>query len=253
MDSTRHRGRVALVTGAGSGIGRATALRLAQEGADVIGCDVDADGLEDTRAELDRAGAVAELRVADITSQHDVDRLVRDAGPRVDILANVAGIMDHFIPVDAMDDDTWNRVLDVNLTGAMRLSRAVLPLMRRNTGGAVVTVASEAALHAGAAGAAYTTSKHALIGLVRSMAFYYGPDGVRSNAVLPGPVETGIGRTSTPAVPWAMERAKVALAAMPPEPAQPDQIASVISWLACEEASDVNGALVTADGGWAAA
>jgi NAD(P)-dependent dehydrogenase (short-subunit alcohol dehydrogenase family) len=85
------------------------------------------------------------------------------------------------------------------------------------------------------------------------MAFYYGPDGVRSNAVLPGPVETGIGRTSTPAVPWAMERAKVALATMPPTPAQPDQIAAVISWLACEEASDVNGALVTADGGWAAA
>ena len=85
------------------------------------------------------------------------------------------------------------------------------------------------------------------------MAFYYAPDGVRSNAVLPGPVETGIGATSTPAVPWAMERAKVALATMPPEPAQPDQIASVISWLACDEASDVNGALVTADGGWAAA
>ncbi len=253
MDATRHRGRVAIVTGAGSGIGQATVLRLVQEGADVVGCDVDEHGLGVTGDELERLGAKAELHVADITSQHDVDRLVREAGPRVDVLANVAGIMDHFIPVDAMDDETWQHVLDVNLTGAMRLSRAVLPLMLRNSGGAVVSVASEASLHAGAAGAAYTTSKHALIGLVRSMAFYYGPNGVRSNAVLPGPVETGIGRTSTPAVPWAMERAKVALATMPPTPAQPDQIAAVISWLACEEASDVNGALVTADGGWAAA
>ena len=253
MDTSRHTGSVALVTGAGSGIGRATALRLAQEGATVVGCDVDEAGLDGTRRALEDAGRTAELRRADITRQDDVDRLVAGAGPRVDVLANVAGIMDHFIPVDAMDDETWDRVLAVNLTGAMRLSRAVLPLMLRNGGGAVVTVASEASLHAGAAGAAYATSKHGLIGLVRSMAFYYAPNRVRSNAVLPGPVATGIGATSTPAVPWAMERARVALAAMPPEPAQPDQIASVISWLACDEASDVNGALVTADGGWAAA
>ena len=253
MDSTRHTGRVALVTGAGSGIGRATALRLAQEGADVVGCDIDEGGLDGTRRALEEVGAAAELHLADITEQHDVDRLVREAGPRIDVLANVAGVMDHFIPLGEMDDATWSRVLDVNLTGAMRLSRAALPLMQRNGGGAIVTVASEASLHAGAAGAAYTTSKHALVGLVRSVAFYYAPDGVRSNAVLPGPVATGIGATSTPEVPWAMERAKAALAAMPPEPAQPDQIATVISWLACDEASDVNGALVTADGGWAAA
>ena len=253
MDSTRHTGRVALVTGAGSGIGRATAIRLAQEGADVVGCDVDEGGLDGTRRELDDLGIDAELHVADITEQHDVDRLVKATGPRIDVLANVAGIMDHFIPLGDMDDATWTRVMDVNVTGAMRLSRAALPLMQRNGGGAIVTVASEASLHAGAAGTAYATSKHALVGLVRSVAFYYGPDGVRSNAVLPGPVETGIGATSTPEVPWAMERAKVALAACPPVPAQPDQIAAVISWLACEEASDVNGALVTADGGWAAA
>lgn len=253
MDSNRHQEHVALVTGAGSGIGRATAIRLAREGAQVVGCDIDEAALDGTRRLLDELGHTAELHAADITDQADVDRLVAAAGPRVDVLANVAGIMDHFIPLGELDDGTWERVMDVNLNGAMRLSRAVLPRMRANDGGAIVTVASEASLHAGAAGTAYATSKHALIGLVRSVAFYYGPDGIRSNAVLPGAVETNIGRTSTPEVPWAMERAQVALAAMPPRAAQPDQIAAAISWLACDEASDVNGALLTADGGWCAA
>ncbi|MBM3680069.1 MAG: SDR family oxidoreductase [Actinobacteria bacterium] len=253
MDPTRHRGRTALVTGAGSGIGRATAIRLAREGADVVGCDIDEAGLEGTRRALEDAGQAADLHLADITDQAAIDRLVEQAGPRVDVLANVAGIMDHFIPLGDLDDATWDHVMDVNLTGAMRLSRAVLPVMQANHGGAIVTVASEASLHPGAAGTAYATSKHALVGLVRSVAFYYGPDGIRSNAVLPGNVETNIGTTSTPAVPWAMERAKIALAPMPPRAAQPDEIAAAISWRACDEASDVNGALLTADGGWCAA
>ncbi|MGI9116949.1 MAG: SDR family NAD(P)-dependent oxidoreductase [Gaiellales bacterium] len=253
MDTTRHAGRIAVVTGAGSGIGRATVLRLAQEGASVIGCDVDSAGLDATRAALAHVGATAEFDVADITDQAAVDRLVAAAGPRIDVLANVAGIMDHFLPLGEMDDATWERVLAVNLTGTMRLSRAVLPVMEAGGGGAIVTVASEASLGAGASGTAYATSKHALIGLVRSIAFYYAPRGVRSNAVLPGAVATGIGTTAAPRVPWAMERARLAMATMPPEPAEPDAIAAVISWLACDEAANVNGALVTADGGWAAA
>lgn len=135
----------------------------------------------------------------------------------------------------------------------MRLSRAVLPVMERAGGGAIVTVASEASLGAGCAGATYTTSKHGVIGLVRHIAYFYGPRHIRSNAVLPGAVATAIGATSTARAQWAMDRAGLAMATMPPEPADPDQIATVISWLACDEASNVNGALVTADGGWAAA
>lgn len=253
MDATRHANRIALVTGAGSGIGRATVLRLAQEGAAVIGCDISSDGLDGTRRALDEMGLSAELDIADVTDQGDVDRLVAAAGPRVDLLANVAGIMDHFLPLGEVDDATWNRVLDVNLTGVMRLSRAVLPLMERNGGGAIVTVASKASIGAGASGVAYTSSKHAVIGLVQSIAYYYAPHGIRANAVLPGAVETGIGTTAAPRVAWAMERAQLSMATMPPTPAQPDQIATVISWLASDEASNVNGALVSADGGWSAA
>jgi len=252
MDKTRHAGKVAIVTGAGSGIGRATVLRLAQEGAHVIGCDVNSQTLDETRSILKEADLSANLIVADVTKQADIDRLVAAAGPQVTILANVAGIMDHFVPLGDLKDDLWNRVMDVNLNGVMRLTRAVLPVMELAGGGAIVTVASEASLSAGAAGVAYTTSKHAVIGLVKSVAYFYGPKKIRSNAVLPGPVATSIGSSAAPAVPWAMERAMLSMATMP-APAQPDQIAAVISWLASDEASNVNGALVTSDGGWAAA
>ncbi len=252
MDKTRHAGKVAIVTGAGSGIGRATVLRLAHEGAQVVGCDVNSQALDETRSIVEKAGLTATLLVADVTKQADIDRLVAAAGPQVTVLANVAGIMDHFVPLGDLTDDLWNRVIDVNLNGVMRLTRAVLPVMHLAGGGSIVTVASEASLGAGAAGVAYTTSKHAVIGLVKSVAYFYGPKNIRSNAVLPGPVATSIGASAAPTVPWAMERAMLSMATMP-APAEPDQIATLISWLASDEASNINGALVTADGGWSTA
>lgn len=252
MDTTRHAGRVAIVTGAGSGIGRATALRLAAEGAQVLGCDVNEPGLQETVALIAERGGTAAAVVGDISLQADVDRIVAAAGPRVDILANVAGIMDHFIPLGELDDATWERVLGVNLTGVMRLSRAVLPGMLERGGGSIVTVASKATLGAGAAGVAYTTSKHAVAGLVKSIAYYYGPQGIRSNAVLPGAVATNIGTSAAPVSTWSMERAQLSMATMAPV-AEPDQIATAISWLASDEASNINGALLAADGGWSTA
>jgi NAD(P)-dependent dehydrogenase (short-subunit alcohol dehydrogenase family) len=252
MDTTRHQGKVAIVTGAANGIGRATVLRLAKEGATVIGCDVNAAALSETEQLLTEAGTTAQLLVADITRQEDVDRVVAAAGPAIDILANVAGIMDNFVPLGDLDDALWERVLGVNVTGVMRLTRAVLPIMETAGHGAIVTVASKASLGAGAAGVSYTTSKHAVIGLIKSVAYYYGGKGIRSNAVLPGGVMTAIGATSNPLVPWAMDRAQLSMATMS-RMAEPDEIAAVLSWLACDEASNVNGAVVSADGGWATA
>lgn len=253
MDTTRHEGKTAIVTGASSGIGRATVFRLAREGARVIGCDVNDQTIEETRTALAEAGLDATLVKADITNQEDVDRLVAEAGDTIGILANVAGIMDFFLPLDEVDDDTWDRVVAVNLTGVMRLTRAVLPLMKAAGGGAVVTVGSKASTGAGASGVAYASSKHGVIGLVKHIAFFYSSDGIRSNAVLPGPVDTGIGTTAAPRSPWAMERAMASMATMPQVPAQPDEMATLISWLASDEASYINGAVVAADGGWSAA
>ena len=161
--------------------------------------------------------------------------------------------MDFFLPLGEMDDATFDHVMAVNVYGPMRLSRAVLPIMEKQGGGSIVTVASKASLGAGASGTAYTTSKHAVIGLVKSIAYYYGPKKIRSNAVLPGAVATAIGSTAMPKVPWAFERAQLSMATMNPVPAEPDQIATLVSWLASEEASNVNGAVVSADGGWSAA
>jgi len=252
MDTTRHAGKVAIVTGAANGIGRATALRLAREGARVVGCDANPAAIDETRAAFAADGVDVELLQVDVTKQEDVDRLVAAAGPRIDILANVAGIMDHFMPIGEVDDATWNRVLDVNLTGVMRLTRAVIPMMKAQGGGAIVTVASKASLGAGASGVAYAASKHGVIGLVKSVAYYYGPDRIRSNAVLPGPVETGIGATAAPANEWTMQRAMLSMATMS-APAQPDEIATAVSWLASDEASNVNGAILSDDGGWSSA
>jgi len=252
MDTSRHQGKVAIVTGAANGIGRATVLRLAKEGATVIGCDVNAAALGETEQLLATAGTTAQLVVADISRQDDVDRVVAAAGPTIDILANVAGIMDNFVPLGELEDALWERVMGVNVTGVMRLTRAVIPGMEAAGHGAIVTVASKASLGAGASGVSYTTSKHAVIGLVKSVAYYYGGKGIRSNAVLPGGVMTAIGATSNPLVPWAMERAQLSMATMG-RMADPDEIATVISWLASDEASNVNGAVVSADGGWATA
>ena len=248
MDSKRHEGKSALVTGAGSGIGRATVVRLAAEDARVIACDVDEEGLALT---VQDAGPGATAVIADITDQAAVDAVFGDI-TRLDILVNNAGVMDHFLPITETDDATWNHVLAVNLTGVMRLTRAALPLMEQHGSGAVITVGSEGSLSGGVSGVSYASSKHGVLGLVRHVAYYYGPKGIRSNAVLPGAVATGIGRTAAPESQWAIERSAAALATMPPM-ADPDQIAAVISWLACDEASNVNGAMVTADGGWSAA
>lgn len=252
MDSERYRGKVVIVTGAGSGIGRATVNRLAGEGARVIGCDVDDKGLHVTAGQLAKDSLSADLLVADVTKQADVEAVIAEAGNRVDLLANVAGIMDHFLPLGEIDDDTWFRVMGVNIDGVMRMTRAVLPLMQQQESGAIVTVASEASLRGGSAGVAYTCSKHAVIGLVQHVAYFYGPLGIRSNAVLPGPVATGIGSSAEPRSEWAMKRAMQSLAVMGPV-AQPVSIATAISWLGCEEAANVNGAILSADGGWSAA
>jgi NAD(P)-dependent dehydrogenase (short-subunit alcohol dehydrogenase family) len=254
MDTTRHTGRIALVTGAAYGIGRQTCLRLAREGAVVVGMDHDPEGLRLAAAAFDGAGVSVTLREADVTQTTDIDRIVDDTlarHERIDILANVAGIMDWFLPAHEVDDETWNRVIAVNVTGPMLLGRRILPGMMARRSGAIVNVSSAGGLRGGAAGVAYTVSKHAVIGYTRSVAWTYQTEGIRCNAVCPGAVETNIATTGVPRSAWGIGRlAKIHAAGE--RMAKPDEIAALISWLASDEASDVNGAIVTADGGWTA-
>jgi NAD(P)-dependent dehydrogenase (short-subunit alcohol dehydrogenase family) len=251
VDVRRHEGRIAVVTGAASGIGRATAVRLAREGATVLGCNVSDSSREKAERFFAEQMVDVQMARADITEQEAVDSLLERAGGRIDLLVNAAGVMDNYLPLGDLDDDTWHRVVDVNLTGLMRVCRAALRVMLPQGGGAIVTVGSRASLGAGPAGLAYATTKHGLLGLVKSIAYYYGPQGIRSNVVLPGGVHSEMHKTSQRSG-WAFERAALAKATMP-EKGQPDEIAAVISWLGSDEASYVNGAIVTADGGWSAA
>lgn len=250
-EQRRYAGRVALVTGAASGIGQAVAVQLAAEGAAVVGCDVDMEALAGTGRLIEDGGGEAVMLTADVTAQDDVERVVAALPGRVDFLASVAGIMDFFLPADELDDATWDRVLAVNLTGPMRLCRAVLPLMRAQGRGAIVNVSSVGGLTGSVAGSAYTASKHGLIGLTRSVACLYAADGIRANAVCPGGVQTNIGRTATPKVAWAYERLEKSFVRAV-RMAQPSQISTLICWLGSDEADNVNGAIVTSDGGWTA-
>ena len=195
------------------------------------------------------------MLAGDVCVQADVDRVVKaalDAYGRIDILVNNAGLNDWFLPVHALDDDTWRSVMGVNVEGVMRLCRAVVPGMMERHSGAIVNVSSIGGLGGGASGFAYTTSKHAVIGMTRSLAWTYRAAGLRCNAVCPGGVVTNIGTTSIPRDEWGFEQLKP-YHALAGRMAQPDEIAALISWLASDEASNVNGAIVAADNGWTVA
>lgn len=248
LDQGRFTGKTVIVTGAGSGIGRATASRVAREGGRVVAVDVSQERLDEFVAE--HPGADIVPLVADITDDAGVARIVEAAGATIDALANVAGIMDDMTPVGEISDAVWERVFRVNVTGTMKLMRAVIPTMLAQGGGSIVNTASEAALRGSAAGAAYTASKHAVVGLTKSSAFMYGPSGIRTNAVAPGPTITNI--EATFASPLGAERVRTGMAVMP-DAVEADALAASITFLLSDDGVNVNGVTLASDGGWSAA
>lgn len=241
----RFAGKTVIVTGAGSGIGRATASRVAREGGRVIAVDISQERLDELTKEL--SGSDVTILVGDITSDESVQSIVAAAGDHIDGLANVAGIMDNMTPLHEVTDDVWNRVMNVNVLGMMKLSRAVLPLMLASGAGAIVNVGSEASIKASVAGAAYTTSKHAVAGLSKSMAFMYGPSGIRTNVVAPGAVRTNIEAKFESEL--GGKRVNTTFAAMP-KPAEAPALAAVITYLLSDDSVNINGAVLPSDGGW---
>ena len=244
----RFTGKTVIVTGAGSGIGRATASRVAREGGRVIAVDISQERLDEFVKEQKKMDVVAVA--GDISADATIAAIVKAAGTTIDGLANVAGIMDNMTPVHEVSDEVWQRVFRINVDGTMKLMRAVVPSMLAQARGSIVNIASEAALRGSAAGAAYTASKHAVAGLTKSSAFMYGPSGIRVNAVAPGPTITNI--EATFASELGSERVQLAMSVMP-DPAEAEALAASITFLLSDDGVNLNGVILPSDGGWSVA
>jgi NAD(P)-dependent dehydrogenase (short-subunit alcohol dehydrogenase family) len=253
----RLQDKVAVITGAGSGIGLAIARCFAAEGAAVIAGDWNGERLDVAVAGIREVGGTAAGAQGNIADQSAAEALVDLAisgHGRVDVLVNNAGVMDYMQGVGEVSDDIWRRVMGINLDGPMFTMRRAVPQMVRQGGGSIVNIASTAGIEGGAAGVAYTASKHALVGLTRNTAWMYATQGIRCNAICPGGTRTNIGETM-PAErmdPAGTARAR-AYAALIPAALDPEDIAALALFLASDESRRINGAIIPADGGWTAA
>ncbi|MDX6604465.1 MAG: hypothetical protein QOF23_974 [Solirubrobacterales bacterium] len=251
MATGRLEGKVAVVTGAGSGIGRASAELFAAEGARVAVVDVNSESSQETAEAIGRAGGEAIAIPTDVSDPEAVQAMADAAVERfgrVDVLMSNAGILDDFEPAAETSDEVWNRILGVNLNGMFFTARALIPQMLEHGGGAIINVASTAGLNGGNGGAAYTTSKHGVIGFTRQLCFDYARKGIRCNVICPGAVETGmteeIFSSGDAEVMKAVESAPIG------RWAQPEELAAAALFLASDDASFVNGAVYVVDGGF---
>jgi NAD(P)-dependent dehydrogenase (short-subunit alcohol dehydrogenase family) len=249
----RLKDKVVVITGAASGIGRGTAIRFAQEGAILVLGDRHAQRLGEVVSLVRAVGTVVASAVGDISDQSVAEALVDMAVTthgRIDVLVNDAGIMDHFHGVGELSNEVWRRVLATNLDGPMFTCRRAIPTMRKQGKGSIVNIASNSGLRGSSAGAAYTTSKHALIGLTRNTASSYGKEGIRCNAICPGGVNTNIRESMMGQECDAGGLARcMEISNLIPTMLEPSDIASLALYLASDEARYINGIAVSADAG----
>lgn len=250
----RLEGKVAVVTGAGSGMGEAIALLYAKEGAKVIVADMNEETAQAVTKKITEAGGEATTVVANVTSEDDVNKMIDTAVEKygtLDILVNNAGVMDNFVPAAEVTDDLWDRVIAINTTGVMRATRKALSIFLEKKSGVIINNASIGGLQGSRAGLSYTASKHAVIGMTKNVAFQYLTEGIRCNAIAPGGIETNIGTTMSEPNEFGMGKA-MSGAGFNARVGQSDEIATIALFLASDEASYVNGQTIAADGGWTA-
>lgn len=254
MSTSGLRDATAIVTGAGSGIGRAAALRLAAAGSHIVVADLDGQTAARTVEEITSAGGSAVAVVGDLAEQQVIDEVVDTARTRfdgADVLVNNAGVMDNVSAPADLTDDEWDRLVRINLTAPFKLMRAVIPGMLEKGKGAIVNTASEASLRGSAAGTAYTATKHGVIGLTKSAAIMYREKGIRVNAVAPGATATNIAVEADPEAtgPTVLASYRNSMGRV----GEADDLAAAIGFLASDEASNISGVVLPVDNGWSAA
>ncbi|MDQ0224024.1 SDR family oxidoreductase [Metabacillus niabensis] len=250
----RLQNKVAVVTGAASGMGKAIAILYAKEGAKVVVSDINLDAANQTVEEIKTNGGEAIAVLANVAKEEDIQNLIDTAVSQygtLDILVNNAGIMDNFEPAGDIEDEKWERIFAINTTSVMRATRKALTIFLEKQSGVIINVASAGGLQGARAGAAYTASKHAVVGFTKNTGYMYATKGIRCNAIAPGGVETNISSSMTGVNPFGMERIQPGLA-INPRVGKPEDIANIALFLASDESSFVNGTVITGDAGWTA-
>ena len=257
--------RVAVVTGAGSGIGRAIAVAMAGGGARVAAFDIDDATARETAALCHKAGGRSIAVQGDSSRSQDIDRAVtaavKELGP-LDVMVNNAGILDGYFNVDETDEAVWRRVIDIDLTGVfLGCKRAIAEMLPRGRG-RIVNMASVAGLNGTGGGAAYIAAKHGVVGLTRQMAVVYSSRGVTINAVCPGPIVTNLRQHSQhllgPDIPdmsgrgIAVNEDQIRAVVPIGRRGTVEDIASAVCFLASDEAGYISGHALVVDGGWRA-
>ncbi|MGG5343567.1 3-oxoacyl-ACP reductase [Enterococcus sp. AZ192] len=251
MHFDEYTGKTIFVTGAASGIGQAQAVAFTAQGANVLGFDLDPTGLTETEKKSAKTTGTFISYIGDVTQKDEILAAVKYANECfgfIDILLNTAGILDDYTPSLDTTEEMWDRVLDINLKGMFLVTNLILPQMIEQQYGVIINMASIAGMVAGGGGAAYTASKHAIIGYTKQLDYDYVKKGIRTNAIAPGAIKTpmnaadfaGDGQmaewvaSETPAGRWA----------------KPEEVASLSLFLASHQADYIHGTVMTIDGGW---
>ena len=248
-------GKVALITGAGSGIGRASALAFAREGAKVAVADIVVEGGEETVRLVKEAGGEAFFIKVDVSNAAEVEAMVNtvvDTYGRIDCAYNNAGIEGRLASTDEYPEDVFDKVIDINLTGVWLCMKHELPHMLNQGGGAIVNTASNFGLVGSNGMPAYSATKHGVLGLTKTAALEYAKAGIRVNAVCPGPVQTPLVDKVLAAQPELGDQIIKAIEAREPvgRMGRPEEIAEAVVWLCSDAASFVTGTAMSVDGGF---